>query len=61
MPVIQVSLIKGRTAEQKRAFARAVTEATVTHLACPHKDVTIVLHEIEKEDLAHGGVLRCDE
>lgn len=61
MPVIQVSLLKGRTAEQKRAFAKAVTKATVECLNCPVKDITIVLHEMEKEDLAHGGVLRCDE
>ena len=42
MPTIRVELFEGRTVEQKRALAQALTEATVKTLACPPGGVDIM-------------------
>lgn len=46
MPIVHAHILAGRTAEQKQAFARAVTEAATTHLAVPVGAVRVLLHEI---------------
>lgn len=61
MPVINVSLIAGRTLEQKREFAKELTELTARVLKCPKDDVTIIFQPMQTDELAKGGVLRCDE
>lgn len=61
MPTINVQLFEGRTAEQKRAFVRAVTEAAVKTLECPAESVDILIHEIKREHWATGGKLWSDE
>ncbi len=60
MPIICVNLLEGRSKEQKREYVKAVTDATVKILDCPAKDVKIYFQEMRTEDLADGGVLRCD-
>ena len=46
MPILHANILAGRTAEQKQAFARAVTEAAVAHLAVPATAVRVLIHEI---------------
>lgn len=60
MPTIHVELFTGRTLEQKRALAEALTEATVRTLACKPEGVDIVFVEVEKHDWATGGRLWSD-
>jgi 4-oxalocrotonate tautomerase len=60
MPTINVQLFEGRTAEQKRAFVQAVTEATVKTLECAPESVDILIHEIKREHWATGGKLWSD-
>lgn len=51
----------GRTLEQKRAFVREVTRATVETLGCPMDSVEILISEVPREAWAKGGKLRSDE
>lgn len=60
MPTINVQLLEGRTVEQKRAFAKAVTEAACTTLQCKPESVHVIIHEVKREDWATGGKLWCD-
>lgn len=60
MPIIRVELHPGRTQDQKRAFVREVTKATVETLACPPEAVEIILSEISKESWAKAGKLKSD-
>ncbi len=60
MPTIHVELFEGRTVEQKRAFAQAVTEATVRTLGGAPESVDILFHDIKKHNWATGGVLWSD-
>ena len=61
MPTINVQLFEGRTLEQKRAFVRAITEATVYTLGATPESVDILIHEIKREHWATGGKLWSDE
>jgi 4-oxalocrotonate tautomerase len=55
MPFIRVSLLEGRSAEQKRATAQAITEAMVAHCNAPRDHVYVVFEDIAKTDWVAGG------
>ena len=55
MPVITVHMLAGRTAEQKKAFIREVTDIAVHTLAVPERAVTIVLTDADPEGWGSGG------
>lgn len=61
MPIIQVEMLKGRTLEQKRALVEKVTEAIVETANCPKEAVKIIIREMEFENYAQAGVLKCDD
>ena len=61
MPIINVQLLEGRTAEQKRAFAKAITEAASATLTCSPESVQIIIQDVRKEDWASGGMLWSDK
>jgi 4-oxalocrotonate tautomerase len=60
MPTIRVEMFEGRTAEQKQAFVKALTEATVNTLGGSPESVNVVLFDVSKSDWATGGVLWSD-
>ena len=61
MPNITVELLRGRTIDQRRAFAEAVTREAVAILNARAQDVRIVFAEIDADDVANGGVLAIDD
>jgi 4-oxalocrotonate tautomerase len=61
MPTIRVEFFEGRTDEQKRAYAQALTEATVKTLGSSPESVDILFYDIKKSDWATGGVLWSDK
>ena len=61
MPNITVELLSGRTLDQRREFAQAVTDAAVNILKAREGAVRILFTEIEKSDVANGGVLESDK
>ena len=61
MPTINVQLFEGRTLEQKRAFVKAVTEATVQTLGASAASVDIIIHECKKENWATAGKLWSEQ
>ena len=60
MPTIRVELFAGRTVEQKRALAAALTEATVRTLGGSADSVDILFHDIARHDWATAGTLWSD-
>jgi 4-oxalocrotonate tautomerase len=60
MPIIRVELFPGRTAEQKRNFAKAVTEGFVSTCGGTPQSVQILFHDVEKENWATAGKLASD-
>ena len=61
MPLVHITLIEGRTVEQKREAAKKVTEAICESFSCPPDAVKIAFHDIAKEDYASAGILRIDQ
>ncbi len=60
MPTIRVELFAGRTVEQKRALARALTEATVKTLGGSPDAVDVIFVDVERHDWATAGTLWSD-
>jgi len=60
MPMIRVELLDGRTVEQKREFAAAVTQEAVRVLRCPAEAVDVVFVDVRHHDWATGGRLASD-
>ena len=56
MPLVQISLIQGRTPEKKEELMKKVTNAIVDALQIPADRVRIFLNEVSKENIAYGGV-----
>ncbi|MEU7826555.1 tautomerase family protein [Catellatospora sp. NPDC049111] len=61
MPNITVELLAGRSLEQRRAFARAVTDSAVEILGAREQDVRMVFTEITADVVANGGVLASED
>ena len=61
MPTIRVELFAGRTVEQKRALAAALTEATVQTLGGSADGIDVLFFDIERHDWATGGQLWADK
>lgn len=57
MPLIHVELFEGRTDDQKREYARALTEASVRVLGIEPGAVDVIFREVRRSDWATGGVL----
>jgi 4-oxalocrotonate tautomerase len=57
MPTIHIELFEGRTPEQKRDLAKAITEVTVQTLGGSAESVDIIFVDIKRQDWATGGVL----
>jgi 4-oxalocrotonate tautomerase len=55
MPLIQVTLAKGRTPEQLDALGRALTAAAEQTLHAPRETVRVVLTECEPTQWFIGG------
>jgi len=61
MPFVSVEALDGKTVEQKRALAKAITDAVVDIYGVQRDQVRVVIRGLAKEDIAWGGVLFCDK
>jgi 4-oxalocrotonate tautomerase len=61
MPVIQITLLKGRSVEQKRRMAARLTDVLVEEAGAKREAVTVTFVEVTKEDYASAGVLLADK
>jgi 4-oxalocrotonate tautomerase len=61
VPALRVDLFAGRTLEQKRALAVALTEACVKALGVSPSSVDIIFNDVERHDWATAGKLWSDD
>jgi 4-oxalocrotonate tautomerase len=61
MPHIQITMLKGRTTEQKRKIVQRVTDVVAEEAKTAREGVIITILEVEREDYGHGGVLMADK
>ena len=57
MPVVTVQMWTGRSPSQKRALAKAITEAMVKHADCKPTNLHVIIQEVPKEDWALAGMM----
>jgi 4-oxalocrotonate tautomerase len=60
MPIIHISIAKGRSLDQKRTLARKLTEVTAETLGVSPEKIWIRIDEFEKENFSVNGELMCD-
>lgn len=56
MPLVEVSMVTGRTAEQKEAAAKAITRVLVEHCNAHAEHVYVVFRDVGAGDWTVGGV-----
>jgi 4-oxalocrotonate tautomerase len=61
MPHIQITMLKGRTIEQKRKLVDRISDVMAVEAKTPKEGVIITIIEVEREDYGHGGVLMADK
>ena len=61
MPLVQVTLLKGRTTEQKRKIAGRITDVMVEEAKTPRDGVVVTFVDVERDSYARGGVLMLDK
>lgn len=61
MPIVQITMLAGRTADQKRKIAKRITDALVEDGGARREGIVITFHEVSKESYASGGELMADK
>ena len=60
MPLVQVTLLKGRTTEQKRCIAERITDVMVEEAKAPRDGIVVTFVDVERDSYARG-VLMLDK
>jgi len=60
MPTIIVEADEGRTIEQKRGLVKEITEAVCKNFMVEPPSVTVLIHELKKENRGKAGKLAID-
>jgi 4-oxalocrotonate tautomerase len=60
MPLIHVSMARGRTAEQKRALLAALTNAAQEAIGAPVGSIRVWITEFDGRDFMSGGEILAD-
>jgi len=61
MPLIQITLLKGRTTEQKRKIAERITAVMEEEAKTPRDGIVVTFVDVERDSYARGGVLMVDK
>lgn len=60
-PLIQITLLKGRTTEQKRRIAERITDIMEQEAKTPRDGVVVTFVDVDRDSYARGGVLMLDK
>jgi len=61
MPLIQITMLAGRTTDQKRRIAQRITDTMVEEAGTRREAIVVTFLEVSKENYASGGVLMADK
>jgi 4-oxalocrotonate tautomerase len=61
MPMVQITMLEGRTVEQKRKIAQRITDVLVEEAGTKREGIMIAFNEVSKESYSSGGVLIADK
>ena len=60
MPLIEIHLLKGRTAQQKKKLLASVTEAVAESIDAPLQSIRVWINELSEEDYMVAGHMASD-
>lgn len=60
MPHVQITLLEGRSAEQKRRIAERITQILVEEGGARREAVSVAFLDVPETDFARAGVLIAD-
>ena len=55
MPLIEVTMVEGRSADAKRALMRRLTDAVEETIGAPRQSIRVVIREVPAAHWAVGG------
>ena len=61
MPLVQITMLQGRTADQKRKIAKRITDVMVEDAGARREAIVVTVVEVTKESYASGGELMADK
>ena len=61
MPLVRITMLAGRTVNQKRKIAKRITDALVEEAGARREGIVVAFHEVSKESYASGGELVTDK
>ena len=61
MPLVQITMVQGRTVDQKRKIAQRITDAMVEEAGARREAIVVTFLEVSKESYASGGELMADK
>jgi 4-oxalocrotonate tautomerase len=59
--MVQITMLQGRSAEQKRKITKRITDVLVEEAGAHREAIVIAFHEVSKESYASGGELIIDK
>ena len=60
MPHVQITMLEGRTPEQKRKIVERITETMIEEAGTTREAVSVAFVEVSQASFASGGVLVLD-
>ena len=61
MPLVQITMLTGRTADQKRKLVQRITDVMEQEAGARREAIVVTFNEVSKESYASGGVLMADK
>jgi 4-oxalocrotonate tautomerase len=61
MPMVQITMLAGRTLDQKRKIAKRITDALVEDGGARREAIAVAFHEVSKESYATAGEMMIDK
>jgi 4-oxalocrotonate tautomerase len=61
MPLVQVTMLQGRSVDQKRKIAQRITDTMVEEAGARKEAIVVTFVEVSRESYASGGVLMADK
>lgn len=61
MPHVQITMLEGRSTEQKRKVAERITQVLHEEIGTAKDGISISFVEVPKDSYARGGVLMLDK
>ena len=58
MPIVNVTMIEGRSVELKVKMVKAVTEAIVESINAPRESIRVIINEVPAWHFAAGGEVK---